>query len=180
MTDRTTVLAEATTDLTSRMTEITPSEVLAEKLRRGVSHGPSGCWEWQGYRGPSGYGVVRLPGRGKVVRAHRAAWVQANGPIPDGLVVCHRCDNRACCNPEHLFVDTQEANMADMVTKGRVRGERHGQARLTDAQVADIRRRYVPGQTAEHPGSSAALGAEHGVSAAHIIRLGTGRKRGPR
>lgn len=78
--------------------------------------------------------------RAKERFAHRLAWEEANGPIPVGLCVCHRCDVPACINVDHLFLGTQAGNMADMVAKGRSRfGARHHSAILSDADALAIR-----------------------------------------
>jgi hypothetical protein len=82
---------------------------------RRVEKGP-GCWEWRGPRDARGYGVT-----GHDIRAHRAAYELTKGPIPIGLVLCHRCDNPGCCNPAHAFVSTPAGNVYDMVSKGRNR-----------------------------------------------------------
>ncbi|MGC7464261.1 HNH endonuclease [Xanthomonas citri pv. citri] len=77
-----------------------------------------------------------------MVGAHRIAWQQAFGPIPEGLQVCHRCDTPACCNPAHLFLGTAMANMRDKYSKGReahTRGHGHGPTKLTEDQVRTIR-----------------------------------------
>lgn len=82
-----------------------------------------GCWWWQGSKRRSSrtrYGRLRLSS-GQLVTAHRASWTFTNGPIPDGLWVLHRCDNRACIRPDHLFLGTQLDNMRDAATKKRLR-----------------------------------------------------------
>jgi hypothetical protein len=136
------------------------------------SGGDDACWEWLGTRGSSGYGEVRVNKR--LQKAHRRAWELTNGPIPEGKVVCHRCDNPGCCNPKHLFVGTHSDNMADMVAKGRqqrdgwkhwnplrkwAKGEASGSAKLTEAQVREIRRRFEAGGI-----SKVQLGREYNVT----------------
>lgn len=101
----------------------------------------TGCWLWTGARHPQGYGFIKRKD-GTQLRAHRVAYELAYGPIPPGLQVCHRCDNPRCVRPGHLFLGTARDNAADMVAKGRAArnaGERNGAARLTRAQVAQIR-----------------------------------------
>ena len=112
------------------------SELIA---RHPVKYSDSGCWLWQRHLTHNGYGVVSHQSKNQ--RAHRVAYMLATGQIPKGLQVCHHCDNRRCINPDHLFLGTQLSNMRDMISKGRkvvARGERHHDAKLTDAQVIDI------------------------------------------
>lgn len=107
----------------------------------------NGCWNWNA--GVSeGYGVFSI--NGKPTLAHRFSWTLANGPIPKisgryhGAVVMHACDNRLCVNPDHLRLGTQSDNVRDMIQKGRKvvapsNGEKHGNAKFTDADVVEIR-----------------------------------------
>lgn len=88
-----------------------------------------------------GYGKVKRNGVTTV--AHRVSWEMENGPIPDGLQVCHHCDNPPCVNPEHLFLGTQKNNLDDRNRKGRAvwsPGSRNGGAKLVEEDVLEIRR----------------------------------------
>lgn len=93
---------------------------------------PSGCWEWTGSRLPSGYGKKSVGGVHRY--AHRLAWEMANGaPIPEGMFVCHRCDNPPCINPAHLFLGSCGDNTRDARDKGRLGPQRQ---RLEQSECA--------------------------------------------
>lgn len=97
------------------------------------------CWLWHGTKGHFGHGRFTI-GMLPYHQAHRLAWEWANGPIPDGLFICHHCDVACCVRPSHLFIGSQADNMRDMIEKGRqARGERVHRARLTADQVRAIR-----------------------------------------
>jgi hypothetical protein len=90
--------------------------------------GPDDCWEWIGARDPNGYGRIQVMTNGKwgTQLAHRVAYKLIKGDIPDGLHLCHRCDNPPCCNPAHHFPGTPLDNMTDAKLKGRIHNEATG------------------------------------------------------
>jgi hypothetical protein len=135
-------------------------------------NGPNGCWEWTAGRSPKGYGTV-VDG-GKTQRTHRVAWKAVNGAIPDGLIVRHKCDNRPCCNPDHLELGTLVDNNRDRDERGRgAKGEGIAQAKLTDDDVLAIRAAYV---RRSREFGSFALARKYGVSNV-LISMVVRRKR---
>lgn len=98
-----------------------------------------GCWIWQLKINRGGYGSVTY--KNKTWTAHRLAWFLFNGPIPNGMMVCHKCDIRPCINPEHLFLGTHRDNMSDKLNKGRCcRGDNHGLVKISDFEIDYIKK----------------------------------------
>lgn len=125
------------------------------------------CWEWTRARFPDGYGVMKF--KGKSTGTHRIAWMLTNGDIPDGMEICHECDNPPCCNPHHLFLGTKDQNQADKANKGRAfrgMGTMQSQSKLTDEDVRLIREKYV-----YRVYSAARLSKEFGIAESMILRI---------
>ena len=122
-------------------------EAISRLKARSKRNEQTGCLEWQG-RKADGYGTVQY--RGRHARVHRLSYIAHNGPIPDGLFVCHKCDNRACHAIEHLFLGSAADNAADMRKKGRqYHGQETGRYRaiITREMAAEIKRRILRGES---------------------------------
>lgn len=123
---------------------------------------PGECWPWKRASFVNGYGCFRV--KHNNILAHRFAWQDTNGPIPDGKMICHSCDNPPCCNPAHLFPGTAQDNVDDMTRKGRKvppRGEKNHWHKLTEDDVEEIRNLW-PGASKKE------IGAAFGVHAMTI------------
>ncbi len=134
------------------------------------------CDEWDGYRNRGGYGHVYLGkqpnGQPLRILAHRLSWMKNYGEIPDGMEICHTCDNRACVEISHLFMGTKKDNMEDMVAKGRqVKGLRHHNAKLSDADVSGIRWFRAAGV------SNRQVAKLYKISCGHVSGITAGRDR---
>jgi hypothetical protein len=101
----------------------------------------SGCWIWLHATSTAGYGQIQMAG--KLEYAHRLSYERAKGPIPAGMLACHRCDTPSCVNPDHIFVGTESDNRVDMHRKGRWVSRRQ---RLSLEQVREVDRRLSEGE----------------------------------
>jgi predicted XRE-type DNA-binding protein len=135
------------------------------------------CWEWNAYRMVLGYGVLKFFGKNRL--AHRVSYFLFVGPIPDGMNVCHKCDNRGCVNPNHLFLGTQQDNIQDARIKGRMRvdqlksfkaGEDHLNAKLKAEDVQVIKQLCLTREISQKK-----IAARFGVSQSAISLIAVGK-----
>lgn len=129
----------------------------------------TGCWLWTAGYSANGYGKLRV--NGPLMGAHRLSYLLHVGEIPDGMCVCHRCDNPACVNPDHLFLGTHADNMKDKHKKGRCvgpdrKGSKNTRAKLTEKQVKGIRAANE---------ARASLAKRYGVSCTTIYMIRSGK-----
>lgn len=132
-----------------------------------------GCWEWTACLKPQGYGNFGI-GRNHMY-AHRLSWEMSNGPIPEGMLICHKCDNRKCVRQDHLFLGTVKDNSQDALKKGRLSkppvkwGVKNQFHVFTEDQVREIRRRYR--RESRNVSNASALAQEFGVTKDAVKRV---------
>lgn len=138
-----------------------------------------GCWVWTGHLSETGYGKIRY--NGVQWKAHRASYVAFVGEIPEGLFVCHACDNPKCVRPDHLWLGTAKDNVRDMLDKGRGQKagrvyQQHGNAKLTREEAEEIRSAY----TSRKRSTARELSEKYGVTLYNIYHIWHGKtwKRG--
>lgn len=153
---------------------------LKERMRLKVSRSnAANCWPLTGYKTRFGHGQVGAGGT--LFYTHRVAWEMANGPIGEGMCICHKCDNPACCNPAHLFVGTQADNVRDCHSKRRTvhfvapnsfpSGERSHLAKITNDQARSIIDRVNAGER------RALVASEFGITVSSISKMLLGKSR---
>lgn len=149
------------------------TETPDDRFRRKINfngpvpeHQPSlgRCWLYMSPPLPDGYGQFKV--KRKTLRAHRFSYELYVSPIPAGMVVCHKCDNRMCVNPSHLFVGTVQDNEDDKRSKNRqAKGEHHGKSRMTVDKVRSLRKRRSEGASYD------VLAAEFGIERTTVAQI---------
>lgn len=153
----------------------TPQQNVEAFWKRVDKRGRNQCWPWIGWIRKDGYGTFYCGGqnrsdgkRGRYYLPHRFSYELHRGKIPKGKLVCHKCDNRRCCNPRHFFVGTHKDNTDDSIKKKRFRLP---MTRLSDSQVEEIRRRYTRSR------GVGKLANEFGITIGHLWALTHGKSR---
>jgi hypothetical protein len=141
-----------------RISELTEEEKL-ERLKKSFEKHvirQEGCWGWKGSIARGGYPVMSCRSSIGPDRGHRASWFIHKGLIPEGLCVCHKCDNPICTNPDHLWIGTHKENNDDKMAKSRQSklspphksGSQNGASKLKEDQVIEIKKMLVEGKSA--------------------------------
>lgn len=140
---------------------------LITRLLRKIKFVKGGCWLWLGAINSHGYGNILISNKPyRTGQAHRVSYELLRGRIPEGLLLCHTCDNRRCCNPFHIFIGTYRDNTQDAVRKNRMAlGEKNGVAVLIESQIVEIRRLAAAGI------SQRAIAGKFGVSQPHVSAI---------
>jgi hypothetical protein len=143
------------------------SYVLDDRFWSKVSKNGNGeCWEWTACKYQDGYGQFRV---GESIKmSHRLSYQHHFGDIPNGMFVCHKCDNPKCVNPEHLFLGTHKENMTDMASKKRARGARgqsHHLSKMTPEKVKSLRTERANGASLN------CLAKKYGISAPSVYNI---------
>lgn len=129
----------------------------------------TGCWMWQAFRNPKGYGMIYYDGR--VWLAHRLSFTLHRHNIPGGLCACHSCDTPSCVNPDHIFLGSNADNVQDAVNKGRIPfGESRSNSKLTDELVMEMVSKYANGATSRE------LSEEYGIHEAYVPAIIRGKQ----
>lgn len=142
-----------------------PDELRVRFWDRVNAGGPDECWPWKGNISQRGYGILHRAKIRKNLRANRLSFAIHNGPIPDGMMVCHTCDNPSCCNPKHLYAGTNQDNVNDREARGRSVTPPHIAPKLTDEQAIAVFRSQKNIST---------LSREYGVDRGAIRRIKAG------
>ena len=131
----------------SQLTFEDQKERILKRMMSKIKVVDNGCWEWTGNKNQNNYGVMGVSSIDglKQYKAHRLMYKIKNGDISNNFLVCHKCDNPSCCNPDHLFLGTYLDNINDRILKGRtVKGENQGSSKLRSEQINEIRNKYIP------------------------------------
>lgn len=165
------VRKNGTYEPTPRVLRSRAIDALWLRLRSPAALADGECWTWPASVNAAGYGTTKRNGQSL---ASRAAWVEAFGPIPEGMSVCHACDNPPCCRPSHLFIGTAADNTRDMCEKGRnvvVRDLRHGRTKVALVGIELLRAEWAAGSTQK------ALAAKYGLHSSYVSRIVNGERR---
>lgn len=146
----------------------TVARPVSERFFDHFTPAADGCWEWQSTISVYGYGVIsdKVGTRWVQHKAHRLSYEIHKGPIPEGLQICHTCDNRKCVNPDHLYAGTVQDNGRDKRVRNRIKGHRHPQAKLNPEQVVRILALYAEGGRTQ-----AQIGQMFGVGQSQVSKI---------